>query len=84
MATVRAIYRNGQLKLLEPVELQDGDEVELLIMPLIDDDINTDTDTTKKPRILGMHPGAITMSDDFDDPLPDEFWLSDSDDELLT
>jgi antitoxin (DNA-binding transcriptional repressor) of toxin-antitoxin stability system len=25
-------------------------------------------------RILGAHPGAWT-SDDFDDPLPDEFWL---------
>ncbi|MBI1280878.1 MAG: DUF2281 domain-containing protein [Anaerolineaceae bacterium] len=28
-----------------------------------------------KPRILGLHPGAIWTSDDFDDPLPDEFWL---------
>ena len=26
------------------------------------------------PRIPGLHPGAITTSDDFDDPLPDEFW----------
>ena len=42
-----------------------------------------DTETTQnevdlsKPRILGLHPGAIWMSDDFDDPLPDEFWLGD-------
>lgn len=28
-----------------------------------------------KPLILGLHPGAITISDDFNDPLPDEFWL---------
>jgi len=28
-----------------------------------------------KPRILGLNPGAIWTSDDFDDPLPDEFWL---------
>lgn len=27
-------------------------------------------------RILGAHPGAW-MSDDFDDPLPDSFWLGD-------
>lgn len=27
-----------------------------------------------KERILGAHPGAW-MSDDFDAPLPDEFWL---------
>lgn len=28
-----------------------------------------------KPRVLGLHPGAMVMSDDFDDPLPDSFWL---------
>jgi antitoxin (DNA-binding transcriptional repressor) of toxin-antitoxin stability system len=28
-----------------------------------------------KERILGAHPGAMTMSGDFDEPLPDEFWL---------
>jgi prevent-host-death family protein len=26
------------------------------------------------PRIAGLNPGAIWTSDDFDDPLPDEFW----------
>jgi prevent-host-death family protein len=25
------------------------------------------------PRVGGLHPGAISMSDDFDEPLPDEF-----------
>lgn len=30
---------------------------------------------SKKPRVLGLHPGAIVMSHDFDQPLPDEFWL---------
>ncbi|MBC7999180.1 MAG: toxin-antitoxin (TA) system antitoxin [Leptolyngbya sp.] len=29
----------------------------------------------QKERILGMHPGSIWMSDDFNDPLPDEFWF---------
>jgi antitoxin (DNA-binding transcriptional repressor) of toxin-antitoxin stability system len=27
-----------------------------------------------KDRVPGLHPGAITMADDFDAPLPDEFW----------
>ncbi len=27
------------------------------------------------PRIAGLHSGAISTSDDFDQPLPDEFWL---------
>lgn len=26
-------------------------------------------------RIMGLDEGAIWMSDDFDEPLPDEFWL---------
>ena len=28
-----------------------------------------------KPRIFGLHPGAMQPTSDFDDPLPDEFWL---------
>jgi antitoxin (DNA-binding transcriptional repressor) of toxin-antitoxin stability system len=28
-----------------------------------------------KKRIAGLHKGAMTASDDFDDPLPDEFWF---------
>jgi hypothetical protein len=27
------------------------------------------------PRILGLNRGAMKMNDDFDEPLPDEFWL---------
>jgi len=26
-------------------------------------------------RVAGLHEGQIWMSDDFNDPLPDEFWL---------
>ena len=26
-------------------------------------------------RIADLHPGAMIASDDFDSPLPDEFWL---------
>jgi hypothetical protein len=28
-----------------------------------------------KRRILGLHAGMLIARDDFDDPLPDEFWL---------
>ena len=28
-----------------------------------------------QPRIPGLHQGQIWMSEDFNDPLPDEFWL---------
>ncbi len=30
------------------------------------------------PRIAGLHPGAIWTSNDFDEPLPDEFWTGDT------
>lgn len=26
------------------------------------------------PRVAGLHPGAIWTSNDFDEPLPEEFW----------
>ena len=29
----------------------------------------------KKKRVMGLHAGQIWISPDFDDPLPDEFWL---------
>ena len=28
-----------------------------------------------KQRIAPLHPGAWQVSEDFDEPLPDEFWL---------
>ncbi len=32
--------------------------------------------TASQSRIAGLHKGAIWISDDFDDPLPDAFWLT--------
>ncbi len=31
-----------------------------------------------KPRVAELHKGAIITSDDFDAPLPDDFWLGTS------
>ena len=30
---------------------------------------------SKKKRVAGLNRGTILTSDDFDEPLPDEFWL---------
>jgi hypothetical protein len=30
---------------------------------------------TNKKRVAGFNRGTISMSEDFNDPLPDEFWL---------
>jgi predicted DNA-binding antitoxin AbrB/MazE fold protein len=60
---IRAIYEDGQLKLLDPVELQNGDTVEITIV--------SKSQETHQPRVLGLHRGAITTTDDFDDALFD-------------
>ncbi len=33
---------------------------------------------SSRQRILGLNPGAIITTADFDAPLPDEFWLGDA------
>jgi len=30
---------------------------------------------TNAPRVLGLHAGQVWVSPDFDEPLPDSFWL---------
>lgn len=35
------------------------------------------SDSENSPRIPGLHQGQIWMSEDFNDSLPDEFWLGD-------
>jgi len=36
---------------------------------------SNETAHTRQPRKLGRHPGIWEVSEDFDAPLPDEFWL---------
>jgi len=33
---------------------------------------------TEAPRVLGLHAGEIWISPDFNDPLPDSFWLGEN------
>lgn len=40
------------------------------------------TSTKKGKRPLGFFRGQMGISDDFNDPLPDEFWLGHEDDPL--
>ncbi len=32
----------------------------------------------KNPRVFGQHKGKVWMSDDFNTPLPDDFWTGNS------
>ena len=68
VAPIRAVYKNGQLHLLDPVELAENQEVVITITPQLKPE-------PPQKRIAGLHRGEIWMSADFDDPLPDEFWL---------
>jgi predicted DNA-binding antitoxin AbrB/MazE fold protein len=72
MASIRAIYENGKLRLLDPVELQEGQEVKITI---VQKEVTTQTNYGK--RKLELFQDEIWMSEDFDKPLPDSFWLGD-------
>jgi len=49
------------------VILMDGSKPLARIVPVA-------SDNTSGTRIPGLHTGAITTTDDFDAPLPDDFW----------
>ena len=39
------------------------------------EETKTQPDSRQHKRIAGLGQGTITIADDFDDPLPDAFWL---------
>ncbi len=43
---------------------------------------DTATLIIRQPRIPNLHPHSAWISDDFDDPLPDEFWLGETDETI--
>ncbi len=49
------------------VLISDGDKPVARLVPV-----------RQRKRTLGLTPGAAHMSPDFDDPLPDSFWLGES------
>lgn len=48
------------------VIISEGDKPLARLVPVI---------TSKQKRVAGLNRGAIWMSDDFDESLPDEFWV---------
>ena len=60
------------------IEAQNGQQTVLLSLGQILNASAQDKDEPTVPvqqRVLGLGVGDIWMSDDFDDPLPDEFWF---------
>jgi len=48
-----------------------------LINVIVDSLTTESTPKPKKERIFNLHAGLVTISDDFDDELPDSFWFGD-------
>ena len=61
--------------LLKVVDSLTPEQKQALVEHIAAEAQDADVDRSQ-PRILGLHAGAIWTSDDFDEPLPDEFWLS--------
>ncbi len=65
----------------EIVIARDGQPIARLLPPE-SNGTNGNADSTEqsslKPRVLGLNRGEIWMADDFDAPLPDEFWLGEN------
>jgi hypothetical protein len=68
MSTIESIVRELE-KIPEPMQLSVLEFVRSLHIP---DSVN---EPNLSPRILGLNRGAMKMRDDFNEPLPDEFWL---------
>ncbi len=71
MSTIESIVQELE-KIPEPMQLS-----VLAFIRSLDRSATTENPHSSElpPRILGLNRGAMKMSDDFDEPLPDEFWL---------
>ena len=48
---------------------------QLLLIERLVQSLRKEATPAIKERIPNLHPGAFIMAEDFDAPLPDEFWL---------
>jgi antitoxin (DNA-binding transcriptional repressor) of toxin-antitoxin stability system len=53
----------------EEVVITYDDQPKVKLVPIVE---------PPQKRVFGQHRGQVWMSPDFDDPLPDDFWLSGS------
>jgi Protein of unknown function (DUF2281) len=74
MSTIESIIQELE-KIPEPMQLS-----VLAFIHSLDGSATTENHHPSElpPRILGLNRGAMKMSDDFDEPLPDEFWLGEA------
>jgi antitoxin (DNA-binding transcriptional repressor) of toxin-antitoxin stability system len=53
----------------EEVVITHDDQPKVKLVPIVE---------PPQKRVFGQHRGQVSMSPDFDDPLPDDFWFSGS------
>jgi hypothetical protein len=70
----------NRVGVIVPIALWRAIEAQVGSTPANGSDSETKETPAKKPRVSPLHPGAMVMSDDFNDELPDEFWLGDEND----
>jgi hypothetical protein len=63
-------------EIIQEIASLSTDERKELIYILVES-LTTITDSQPTKRIPGLHKGTTWVSDDFDEPLPDNFWLGD-------
>lgn len=68
--TLRALIELVEEEDTQVILMREG--IPVAIISPIEHDMELDDD---RPRIAGLHTGTTWISDDFDEPLPDEFWL---------
>src|SRR5262249_6889668 len=73
MAAMNVEVRELPARLSEMIQLAAAGE-EIIITENLVPKAKLVTLPTQRHRVAGLHPGAITASEDFDAPLPDQFW----------
>jgi hypothetical protein len=53
---------------IQQLPFADGQRVHVRIEPTLES-------SGQSSRVLGLHEGTVTLSEDFDEPLPNSFWL---------
>jgi hypothetical protein len=71
MSTIETIVRELE-QIPEPMQLSVLEFIRSFPAPTSTGDSHQ---SASPPRILGLNRGAMKMRADFDEPLPDEFWL---------
>lgn len=76
LKSYEAIYENGQVKWLDE---QPTSESARVIVTVLEAPIQkVQTSTIQPKRKFGQFRGQVQMADDFDEALPDNFWLGES------